>query len=107
MTEATGVTRRIVLPPDLNHLALLGRHDEHLRQLERPRAVLVEQGEERAGRDLDALVDQARQQLSRTPRKLPVMKINPAVASIFDFKYADFTLEDYDPHPAIKAPVAV
>jgi phosphate starvation-inducible protein PhoH len=34
LTEATGVTRRIVLPPDLNHLALLGRHDEHLRQLE-------------------------------------------------------------------------
>jgi len=52
-------------------------------------------------------LDQAREQLSRQTRKLPVMKLNPAVTNIFDFKYEDFTLEAYDPHPAIKAPVAV
>jgi thymidylate synthase len=52
-------------------------------------------------------LDQAREQLTREPRKLPVMKLNPAVGNIFDFKYEDFTLEAYDPHPAIKAPVAV
>jgi thymidylate synthase len=52
-------------------------------------------------------LDQAREQLSRQPRKLPVMKLNPAVTGILDFKYEDFTLEAYDPHPAIKAPVAV
>ncbi len=52
-------------------------------------------------------LDQAREQLTREPRKLPVMKLNPAVRNIFDFKYEDFTLEAYDPHPAIKAPVAV
>ena len=52
-------------------------------------------------------LDQTREQLSRTPRKLPVMKLNPAVTNIFEFKYEDFTLEAYDPHPAIKAPVAV
>ena len=52
-------------------------------------------------------IEQADLQLSREPRALPTMKINPAVASIFDFKYEDFTLEGYDPHPHIKAPVAV
>lgn len=51
--------------------------------------------------------EQAQLQLSREPRKLPQMKLNPNVKSIFDFKYEDFTLENYDPHPAIKAPVAV
>ncbi|MGH8617530.1 MAG: thymidylate synthase [Burkholderiales bacterium] len=52
-------------------------------------------------------LDQAREQLSRTPRTLPVMKLNPAVKDLFAFTYEDFTLEEYDPHPAIKAPVAV
>jgi thymidylate synthase len=51
--------------------------------------------------------EQAQLQLSREPRALPKMKLNPAVKSIFDFKYEDFTLEGYDPHPPIKAPVAV
>jgi thymidylate synthase len=50
---------------------------------------------------------QADLQLSRTPRPLPTMHINPAVHSIFDFKFEDFTLEGYDPHPHIKAEVAV
>lgn len=52
-------------------------------------------------------LDQAREQLSRQPRKLPVMRINPAVKNLFEFKYGDFTLEGYDPLPAIKAPIAV
>ncbi len=52
-------------------------------------------------------MNQVREQLSRTPRALPTMRINPAVADISGFKYDDFTLEGYDPWPAIKAPVAV
>jgi len=52
-------------------------------------------------------LDQARQQLSRTPRRLPTMKINPKVESIFDFDYKDFELLNYDPHPHIKAQVSV
>ena len=51
--------------------------------------------------------EQAKLQLTREPRMLPVMKLNPAVKNIHDFKYEDFTLEGYDPHPAIKAPIAV
>lgn len=46
-------------------------------------------------------------QLSRTPRPLPQMRLNPAVRDLFGFAYEDFTLEGYDPYPAIKAPVAV
>lgn len=52
-------------------------------------------------------IEQARMQLSREPRRLPRMTLNPDIKSIFDFKYEDFTLEDYDPHPHIKAVVAV
>ncbi|MEQ8240900.1 MAG: thymidylate synthase [Cyclobacteriaceae bacterium] len=51
--------------------------------------------------------EQAELQLSREERSLPLMKINPEVKSIFDFKIEDFTLENYNPHPHIKAPVAV
>ena len=50
--------------------------------------------------------EQVEEQLSRTPRALPKMKINPDVKSIFDFKYEDFTLVDYDPYPTIKAPMS-
>jgi thymidylate synthase len=52
-------------------------------------------------------LEQAREQLSRTPRALPRMVINPDVSNLFDFRYEDFSLVGYDPHPAIKAPVAV
>jgi thymidylate synthase len=52
-------------------------------------------------------LDQAREQLGREPKKLATMRLNPSTRSIFDFRYEDFTLEGYDPHPAIKAPVAV
>ena len=51
-------------------------------------------------------MEQVAEQLSRTPRKLPSMRLNPAVRSIFDFRYEDFTLEGYDPWPAIKAPMS-
>jgi thymidylate synthase len=52
-------------------------------------------------------LEQAREQLSRQPRKLPTMRLNPSVKDLFEFKYEDFTLEGYDPHPAIAAAVAV
>jgi thymidylate synthase len=52
-------------------------------------------------------LEQARLQLGRDPRPLPTMALNPEVESLFDFRYEDFTLSGYDPHPAIKAAVAV
>ena len=52
-------------------------------------------------------LEQAREQLARTPRPFPRMRLNPAVQDIFGFAYEDFTLEGYEPHPAIKAPIAV
>jgi thymidylate synthase len=52
-------------------------------------------------------LDQARLQLTRTPYPLPVMRLNPDVKDIFGFRFEDFTLENYQSHPAIKAPVAV
>lgn len=52
-------------------------------------------------------MEQVKLQLTREPRKLPVLKINPEVSSIFDFQFEDFVLEDYDPHPHIKGEVAV
>jgi len=52
-------------------------------------------------------MEQTHLQLSREPRPLPTMHINPKVKNIFEFKFEDFTLEGYDPHPAIKAPVAI
>lgn len=52
-------------------------------------------------------LEQAKTQLQRTPKKKPKMILNPDVKSIFDFKYEDFILEDYDPYPAIKAPISV
>ncbi|PIX96822.1 MAG: thymidylate synthase [Hydrogenophilales bacterium CG_4_10_14_3_um_filter_63_21] len=52
-------------------------------------------------------LEQVNLQLSREPRALPTLRLNPAVADLFAFKYDDFTLEGYDPHPGIKAPVAV
>jgi len=52
-------------------------------------------------------MEQVKEQLSREPRALPAMTLNPAVKNIHDFQFEDFTLSGYDPHPAIKAPVAV
>jgi thymidylate synthase len=52
-------------------------------------------------------IEQARLQLTRTPRPLPRLKLNPAVKSLFDFRYEDIAIEGYDPYPAIKAEVAV
>jgi thymidylate synthase len=52
-------------------------------------------------------LEQTRLQLSREPRALPRLKLNPAVRSLFDFTYDDIAFENYDPHPLIKAPVAV
>lgn len=52
-------------------------------------------------------IEQAKLQLTREPRPLPTMKINPDVKSIFDFQYEDFELVGYDPHPHIKAEVSV
>jgi thymidylate synthase len=52
-------------------------------------------------------LDQAREQLLREPRALPTMTLNPAITDLFAFRYEDFALTNYDPHPAIKAPIAV
>ncbi|PJJ67663.1 thymidylate synthase [Chryseobacterium geocarposphaerae] len=51
--------------------------------------------------------EQVQKQLSRDPRPLPTMKLNPEIKDIFGFDFEDFTLENYDPHPGIKAPVAI
>ena len=52
-------------------------------------------------------LDQTRLQLTRDPYPRPILRLNPAVKTIFDFKYDDFTLEEYRFHPHIKAPIAV
>jgi thymidylate synthase len=52
-------------------------------------------------------LEQAREQLLRTPRELPVLRLNPGVKDLFAFRYEDFTLEGYDPAPLIRAPIAV
>jgi thymidylate synthase len=52
-------------------------------------------------------LEQAREQVARAPRPFPRMRLNPSVRDVFAFRYEDFTLEGYDPHPAIKAPIAV
>jgi thymidylate synthase len=52
-------------------------------------------------------LEQAREQLSRAPRPFPRMRLNPEARDVFGFRYEDFALEGYEPHPAIKAPIAV
>jgi thymidylate synthase len=52
-------------------------------------------------------IEQAELQLSRAPRALPTLKLDPTVSSLFDFRYDHIAIEGYDPHPAIKAPIAV
>ena len=52
-------------------------------------------------------LEQVKLQLTREPRPLPVLKLNPDVKSIFDFQYEDFMIEGYDPHPHIKGEIAV
>jgi len=52
-------------------------------------------------------VEQADTQLARAPRPLPTMTLNPAIRDLYAFRFEDFTLEGYDPHPGIKAPIAV
>jgi thymidylate synthase len=52
-------------------------------------------------------LEQTREQLSREFRPLPRMELNPAVKNIYQFRFEDFTLSEYDPHPALKAPIAV
>jgi len=52
-------------------------------------------------------LDQAREQLTRAPRALPILKLNPEVKDLFSFTYGDIAVENYDPHPLIKAPIAV
>jgi thymidylate synthase len=52
-------------------------------------------------------LEQVKLQLSRTPKPLPAMRVNPQVKDVFGFSYEDFQIENYDPYPAIKAPVAV
>ena len=59
------------------------------------------------GAELANHVEAVEMQLSRAPRSLPEMRLEPSVTSIFDFKYEDFRLVGYDPHPAIPAPVSV
>jgi thymidylate synthase len=51
--------------------------------------------------------EQVREQLTREPRPFPTLRINPEVKDLFKFQYADFTIEGYNPHGAIKAPIAV
>jgi thymidylate synthase len=52
-------------------------------------------------------VEQAKLQLTRSPRALPTMRLNPEIVDLFAFRFQDFSLEGYDPHPHIAAPVAV